>query len=300
MKKLLKLLLLAVMVMMITACSGGGSASSGGKKKVADDQDVLALHFTTPGTFESVERYCEVTTEGKLVEKDIVFNFADGESVGFAVMPGEKLAEMTNVDNLEQYEINGFKVYRFDSGNDMMAFIQNGEDLYAVDRYLNTVDDGTILKEVLGGVSFTKSTTTTLDEAGFDELNYQLDDDHSVYKTATRISEDAEGNQTEKMVFWYYGSDENTDFRFMINAYRNSTFEDILSKEDTYEEKEINGIAYKVLVNTNGDPSYEYYTQHGNDVYMIRNSGTSNGWFVDRSEESYTCFEKFLNTVSFK
>ena len=299
MKKIIKLVMFVFLAMMLAACSGGSGNGGNGKKSLADD-DVLALHFTAPGEYSEVERYCERKTDGSLIEKDIVFNFNEDESVGYAVMPGEKLADMTNVDNLEQYEVNGFTVYRIDSGNDMIAFIQNGDDLYAIDRRMTEVDDGTVLKEIVNNVSFTGNTTTDFDEPAFEEINYELDKDHTLYKTSTRVVEDREGNLVRKFVNWTYGDEKTTDFTFAIRAYKNKTLEDMLSTDSTYEDVEYNGVAYKALVNSSGDPSYAYYTQQGNDVYLIRNNGDDSGWFVDRSADSYACFEKLLNSISFK
>ncbi|MBR3250425.1 MAG: hypothetical protein IKF80_01825 [Erysipelotrichaceae bacterium] len=298
MKKIIRLTLFIFLALMLVGCAGGSTGGSG-KKSMADD-DVLALHFTAPSEYSEVERYCETTVDGKLIEKDIVFSFNENESVGFAVMPATKLADLTSIDNLEHYDVNGFTVYRFDTGNTMIAFVQNGDDLYAVERVMSEVDDGTVLKEVVNGISFTKNTTTETDEAAFEEMNYELDKDHSLYGTSTRITTDAQGNLVRKFVNWIYGTEKEEDFTFAIRYYANKTIEELWSADNTYEDVEFNGVKYKALVNSSGEPSYAYYTQQGNDVYLIRNNGTSDGWFTNRSEESNVCFEKFLNTISFK
>ena len=300
MKKIIKLVLFVMLAMMLAAFAGGSGNGGGSAAKTIADDDVMALHMNKPAEFVSVERYCEATTDGKIVEKDLVYNLSDEESITIGFMPAQKLSDMTNVDNLEQYEINGFTVYRFNNGNDVMGFIQNGEDLYVVDMTMKEVDDGTKLKELLGGVSFTSNTTTVMDEPAFDELNYQLDDDHSVYKTTSRVTEDPNGNLMEKNVGWHYGEEGNEDFTFMIRVDKNKTFADILIADNTYEDVEINGLAYKVYVSSANEKPYSYYIEHDNDVYNIRNSGDTSGWFSSRSEESYTCFDKFINSISFK
>ena len=306
MKKLIKVCLFVLVVLMLAACSGGGSGNNnggtGGAKKIADDLDVIALHFAAPSEFESVERYCESTVDGKLIEKDIAYNLANGETITYAAMPETLLSDLTSLDTFEQIEVNGFTVYRYNSGNDIMAFIQNGNDLYAIDYNMTTPDDGTALKEILGNVSFTKNTTTITDKGDFDEVNYTFDDSHKVYDVSTRIVEDPDGKMQEKTVYWSFGeSDENQDFRFYIHVYKNSTYDQVLSESKTYEDKEINGITFKALVNDDGSPTYEYDAEHNGDVYIFRNSGVSNGWFgVTRSDESNTYFDKFINSVSFK
>ena len=303
MKKLIKTVLFVLLTLMLVACSGGGSngGNGGGGKKTMANDDVMALHLASaPSEFVSVERYSEVADDGSIIEKDLVFNLNDEESVTIGFMPGQHLADLTNVDNLEQYEVNGFTVYRYNSGNDVMGFIQHGDDLYVVDMTMSEADDGSKLKELMNGVSFTDATTTVLDEPVIDELNYKLDDDHKVIATSVRLTEDPEGNLLEKYVLWHYGTDEKEDFSLSIRVNKNKNIEEYLKEDSTYEDVEINGITYKALISSSEDPSYLYYTQHNDDAYTVRNNGDTSGWFASRSAESYACFDKFINSISFK
>ncbi|MBO7677353.1 MAG: hypothetical protein J6S49_07560 [Erysipelotrichaceae bacterium] len=302
MKRIFKIALFTVLTLMLVACSGGGSNGGnggGGKKTIAND-DVMALHLTVPEGFDSVERYSEADVDGKIIEKDLVFNYGAEEAVTIGFMPGQHLAEMTNVENLEQYEINGFTVYRFNSGSDVMGFIQNGDDLYVVDMSMKEPDDGSKLKELMGSVSFTNATTTIMDEASYEEVNYQLDEDHKVYSTSVRVIEDPEGNLLEKNVVWHYGTSEKEDFSFSIRVYKNKKYEDVLDENSTYEDVEINGITYKAYVSSANDPYYSFTTEQNGDVYNVRNNGDTSGWFASRSAESYECFNKFINSISYK
>ena len=302
MKKLLKTIIIISIAFTIAACSGGGSSSGGsgsGAKKVADDLDVMAMHISAPAEYETVERYTEYRPDGSIIEKDILFNLSDTEGYTYAFAGDSVLADMTDVSKLEQFEENGKTVYRYDSGDNMMAFIQVDKDLYAVD-YTTSEKNEDKLRELVKGVSFTNKTTTIVDDTSLNDIQYKIDD-RNLAETGVRREEDPKGNLIAKTVTWYFGEDENNvDFRFMIRVYANSKLEDVLSESKTYEQKEINGITYSSLVNDDGNPSYEYSVQHGDDVYMIRNNGSSNGWFTNRSEESYTAFETFMNNISFK
>ena len=102
------------------------------------------------------------------------------------------------------------------------------------------------------------------------------------------------------LVFTIGKDGDNLDFRFYVCLLKNTTLENELDSEKEYEEKTVGDITYKVLKPDEGKAAFAYYTQHGDDVYEIRNRGVSNGWFgVSRSEESEAAFEKFLNSVHF-
>ena len=132
------------------------------------------------------------------------------------------------------------------------------------------------------------------------DISYKLDEALKVYSYSTNLTETPDGETVEKSVTWKFGEDsDNIDFRFQIAVCKNSTVKEQLKEDKEYEEKTIGTIAYTVRVPDEGKKAFEYITQHGKDVYIIRNNGKS-GWFTTRSEESEEAFEKFLNTISFK
>ena len=111
----------------------------------------------------------------------------------------------------------------------------------------------------------------------------------------------ADGEVKRKGVVWKYGEDlSNPDFRLLLRVFRGDTVENVISAEQEYEQKTVGDLTYTVLKTDENEAAYEYYVQHGNDVYEVRNSGRFNGMFTNRSEESVQAFEALLNSVHFE
>ena len=132
------------------------------------------------------------------------------------------------------------------------------------------------------------------------DIEYKFDESWNNTEYTIRNTENVEGEIIEKQVMWYFGKDkDNTDFRFMIRIHKNQKLEDVLKEDSEYIDKEVAGIQYKAL-KTDEASEYVYYTEHNDDVYEIRNAGTISLWWTNRSDESRTAFDTFLNSISFK
>ena len=175
-------------------------------------------------------------------------------------------------------------------------FVPVGEDLYAID-YTGDIEE---LKEIVKSISFTNAQDTITDDTELGDISFTFEDEDKVYAHTVRVLENKAGEIERKSVQYYFGEDDsNQEYRIFFSLHKNVKIEDLTDPDRTYEERTINGITYTAHISDNYDKPYNYYTQHGNDVYQIVNNGTG-GWFVDRSEESFEALEAILNTVSFR
>ena len=127
-KAVISAVLALILILSLAACGGGGSNG----KSIAKDDHVMALKFTAPESYESVERYSEKKVSGELIEKDITFATEDGSKLVFACMPGRKLSELADTSSWEVINKGGQDYYMYSSGGSLMAFAQVGDDMYAI------------------------------------------------------------------------------------------------------------------------------------------------------------------------
>lgn len=299
-----KLLTILIMVLLLCACSGGGNNGGGKQEDLAKANKVGYMEFVPEETYSNLNSYTEHKADGTLIEKDIIYTRENGIVVGYAVTPDTVLSELGDLSQFDTIEVNGETYYTYTSGNQLVAMYQKDRELYAVELDLsNTAEnhEENELENLVATVKFTDKADYTLNSMDMFDINYTVDSSLPIASIAINIDQDADGNVTEKAITWKYGQDsDNLDFRFVVRVYRNQTLEDVLDADSTYLDETINGIDYKVFDTTEDHP-YNYYTQHGNDVYQIRNNGVSSGWLgVDRSEESWTALSNFLNSISFK
>ena len=299
-----KLLTILIMVLLLCACSGGGNNGGGKQDDFTKANKVGYMEFVPEETYSNLNSFTEYKADGTLIEKDIVYTRENGIVVGYAVTPNVVLAELGDLSQFDSFEVNGDKYYTYVSGNNSVGMVQKDRELYAVQlNYSNTAEnhEENELENLAATVKFTDKADYTLNSMDMFDINYTVDSSLALASIAINVDQDSAGNVTEKSVTWRYGQDtDNLDFNFVVRVYRNKTLEDVLDADSTYLDETINGVDYKVFSTTEDHP-YNYYTQHGNDVYQIRNNGVNSGWFgVERSEESWTAFSNFLNTISFK
>ena len=269
-------------------------------RKVADDIDVMALHFTAPEGYETVQAFISERVDGKLLEKDITFSFADERELSFGFSPELQLSELLELDDLETREVGGETFYIRESDGAYQAFAQKGADLYAL-QY-DKAESREAFDAVLDGVSFTDAVETKTYDRDLFGATCTIDETLPLFGYTTNIEETPAGDLLKKGVVWQFGTDaQELDYRLMIRVYKNSTVEEAIDDpEKETQEQEIGGIVYTVVKPSSEDEKpYAYYTQQGDDVYLVRNNGASSGWFTSRSEESFAAFETFLNSVRF-
>lgn len=311
MKRVYALLLSVLLIVMLAACAPAGSDAQGADTQpqeeateapvltVKDDASVFALQFTPPASYEKVRRFIEEDASGKIVEKNLVYTFADESELSYAYMINVTIGDYLDLDTMESKEVDGGTFYYRDDSGDAQAFLQMGEDVYGI-QYAKCPDMETF-EALLDSITFSDSADTLGHDRDLFDINYTIDDSLPLWGYTSNITETPAGELIQKEVTWLFGKEmDDLDFRFMIRVYKNKTIEELKKEDKLYEEATVNDIAYTVLASEDDDPPYEYYTQHGDDVYEIRNSGSNTGWYTVRSDESYTAFDAFLNTISFK
>lgn len=303
MKKTISLLIACLMLLSLAACGGGAGKTEQPEPEapmtIADDTSIYELRITPPESYESVERYTDKSGDGTIVEKDINYVLADGSKISYGCMKDLTFAELTDISKLESKEINGLTYYLLDKSGEYCAFAQKESDVYAVQYTPAEGGDGALLDELLAGLSFAESEEPIVDDVDLFDITFTVDDTLPIAGTSVNVSATPAGDITRKSVMWKYGEDANDlDFRFTVIVCRNSTLENVLDAEKEFETKTVGELEYTVL-KTDDDAPYDYFIQHGDDVYEIRNSGKYTGWSVSRSEESAAAFEAFINSVSF-
>ncbi len=310
MKKILALLLCVLLTLSLSACGGGKKSEK--KVKVteapkpvtaATDTDAMKLHFTPPAGYDTVERMIGKNGTGDTTEKSFTYTFADESSAMLGYTVGKQLTDSVPQETLDKaktatYAGKEFKV--IEQNKTLAAFYQEGTTIYAVGYSFKDKVDNAKFESLMAGISFTNATTTEENTDDLFGIRYDAKVAGNICGTSITLTEKPDGTLVNKSMSWHYGkNDDEPDYRFLIRVYKNSTVEEQLSKDKTYEDKVINGITYKVRKADEGKKPFEYFTQHGNDVYKIYNNGKSSSWFVDRSEQSEAAFAKFLNTISF-
>lgn len=302
-KQKIAFVLAMLMVVAMAGCGKGKDKEKETKQIIADDKSVMNMTFTPPAAYESVLRTIEKTTAGDVIQKELDYTLADESEIDYAYlyMEGVDLAERLKSDETETKEIEGRTFYIRQSGDNYEAYAQKDAHIYGISYTPPAEGTRDPFDTVMDAIHFSEKMETVTDDAAFEGLSYTVDEELPLYSTTTTVTEKQDGTLLKKLVQWNYGKDgDNLDFRFYVCLLKNTTLENELDSEKEYEEKNVGDITYKVLKPDEGKAAYAYYTQHGDDVYEIRNRGVSNGWFgVSRSEESEAAFEKFLNSVHF-
>ncbi len=304
MKKILIVLLSLALVLALAACSdGGGNPSSGGQsgKKaltLAEDTSMMAMTYPAPTGCESIERYTEQTPDGKLLEKDMVYNFADNGELTYAFVADVDLAASVDLSIMAVTQQDGVDIYTYESDSEYMALAQVDDAVYGI-HYLPAAGAEDPFAGMLDGVSFGKAADTVGNDLDLGPISYTVDDTLPLDRIIINQEEDPAGRLIAKTVIWRFEQDDEDGFRFLIRLYKNTTVADVIDDTAEYGEATINGVAYSVI-DADDEAPYEYFTQQGDDVYQIRNNGSSNAWYAIRSPESATAFAAFINSVSFE
>lgn len=312
MKKILALLLALTLVFALAACGDSDAKKDedkGGTEEpevamIKDDSTLPGMSFTAPDGYTAVERMLDKTADGVLTEKNLKFYYEKDAAINlaYAKTEGKKLSDLLSLDGLESVECDGVTFYIKDETSTVMAIAQNDDLFYGVEYARpEGSKDRQPLDDILGSFKFddSESITDNDDPENLGDISYTLDPSQKVVSTYSDVKEDIEGNLMEKSMTWRFGTDDkNIDSRFLIRVSKNAKLEDVLNKDNTYEDAKVGDIDYKVRKDSDGNV-FEYYTQQGDDVYSIKNLGDGS-WFNTRSDASYTAFDALIKSVSFQ
>lgn len=318
MKKIIAILTAAMMITSLAACanSGGSSASEGSGEssavqpteapalaKIADDADIMNMKITPPTGYKTVERFISKASDGKYLEKSLTYEFEDKSQIILGYTANHKVEDEMNIDDAETIEQGGVTYYLMENSSTIAGLAQVGSDIYGVGYSFAESADKEAYNKLLSGVSFNSNTSTVEDNDDMFDINYTLDSTLAQCSSAVTQTETSDGTLVKKTVSWCYGEDpDKYDYKLLVRVYKDTTIEEI-NKDSSSEftQETVNGITYTVQKPSSDDKKpFSYLTQHGTDVYQLRNNGDGGSWVVNRSEESEAAFEKLLNSVSFK
>lgn len=280
-------------------------------KDIGFEMDTFGMTFIAPKEYESVSCTMNRNMDGTVTDKNIIFTLADGTIIdlsGAVLNEGEDaialIKENIAEENLEIVTIDDYDFYVFELAGDKYAVAQDDkQNAYGLSVEGSTEggsDVANIFKEMLSGIRIKKHTDVVSTEVDLGSIQYQVDDAWGLIQIFESTDLDKDGRCTGMSRMWKFGkSTDELDYRFRIQRFPNTPMEDVLNADNTYEDKEINGLTYKTY--SNDDGVIEYTIQNKEDTYVIRNMGENNfGLFTNRSEESMKIFEEFVNTIRFK
>lgn len=320
MKKLITLILAALFILSLAACSGSSDNSGGSDaadkedvaateapaaKTLADETTALSLSFTPPEGYDTVNRHIEKKADGTVVDKSFTYTFADKSEVNIGCTKGKEITEeipQSYLDKAESAEYAGKTFSVITEGKTIMALCQDGDIIYGIGYSFADEADNDAFDKLMKGISITDNNEAVETDDELYDINYTLDKSLNQVAVSYNQTEKPDGTEVEKSLIWFYGKDyDNVDFRLMIKVYKNSTVEKELPEDYRSEQVDIGGVTYTAIYDTDtGENPFAYYTQHGDDVYQIRNMGVSSTWSTKRSDESYEALKNLINTVSFK
>lgn len=316
MKKLLALMIAALIILSLAACGGTRSSDNGGNTAeptepadlhISDDTDVLDMKITPPKAYATVCRSLDKLGDGTVFEKNLGYTFDDGSELTFATSTGvteDQIGQIKSAigeDKIETREAAGKSFFVFEYGSEWYAINQTDDVTYGIQYKLaEGSEDSAVFDKALEGVSFTDNKTSEINEEGLGDISYTLDSALNVASCYDDLEETSDGEMKSKAYTWRFGKDkDNIDFRFVIRVEKGKKLEDELDEKKTYDEKEIGGLTWTAFNNGDGE-YYDYYIQHGGDVYIVKNIGVSTGWGTTRSDESFEAFGKLMDSISFK
>ena len=316
MKKVIALLLAVAVLFTLAACAksenGGDPTPSDVPEteaptedpslayRIENDRSVEFMTFVPPEGYTSIERILDMHADGTLSEKTLNFYWDDGSEVSYASTSNYRLEDYLDVSTLESKEINGQTAYFYNESSDHMVMFQIGDVLCALDCVpAEGSEDYSRLDEALENLQFGECEFACEADEDLGAIRCDLSVLGEPVSTSSSERVDLEGNTLRKSFTWRYGQDaDNLDYRMLIRVVYGGKVEDELSEYSTYEDGTLLGLPCKIRMEDGHQ--IEYFVQRGDDVYVLKNMGVNGGWFVDRSEESYSAFDALIETVSFE
>lgn len=294
MKKTISVIVAAVMVLMLTACG------SSGELKLSEFKELVGMSFTPPEEYETVTQYLNESNDGTQTEIDMIYKFSEDSSLtlAYANIEDAKLSDYIDTEGSEKITCGSADFYITTSEKSIQAFAQVDSILYGVDyTFAENKVDRDAFDKVMAGISIGDGKDIRTPDDSLYAIKYTFDESLKRQDTVKYLEQKPDGTVTEKRISYSFGEEDKTDMTFSITVYPSTALEDKLDKDLTYKDYQINGIDYKGYASESETEPHVYYAQHGDDLYVIRNTGT--GFFSSRSEESEKAFAEFIKTVTF-
>lgn len=322
MKKIIAVVLACAMLVSFAACSKSSDkkeekaaeeAKEAAVLHISDDKEVLSMSIVQPKDYVSVSRFIGKSSDGSILEKNLIYKFSDSSKLSFATSLDtkagevEKMVEQIGKDKAEKREIAGGTFYVFDYSGAKYALCQIGDVTYGVqyepaekgDKTFTEEQQKEIFDTALKSVKFTDNKKTVEDSEDIGVIKYSLDKSLSVYAIDNTFEESKDGKLLSATRVWKYGKDKkNHDFSFSVTLKKNTKAESEMKDGKEYKDIDLNGISYKACAGDE-NKNYEYITQQKDDVYIVKNRGNNMGWTLVRSDESFDAFDKFMQSISF-
>ena len=267
-----------------------------------EDEYVLNMHITPPSDVESVGMDLYKDKDGNEIYKSLYYELADGSEITYYNYIGKAITDIgIETAGLETKTVDGHTFYEYAENSYIYEMCDDGGQLYVIYFYPSSEGERKVLDDAI--------VTTKIEDSGsgatltpeLPDLSYTQDPSLPFCGYAISLEEDALGEVEEKTVIQVYGeSFSKMDFSIVTTLYKNKKIEDVASALLTeYDLVTIGDYSFNANKADDELGVYKYYTQHGDDVYLFKDGGSSGSWWYERSDASKAAFEAFLPTVVF-
>ena len=274
---------------------------TGEEPNLTGDEYVLNMHITPPTAYEGVGMDLYKDKDGNDVHKCLYFEFEDGSQLSYYNYTGYTINDLAvDVTGLQTTNIDGHAFYNYESSGTLYEICEEGGRLYVISYDPETEGERGPLDDAIANTkieSENKGMTTT-DE--IQDVSYTIDPSLPYCGSTISIWEDAAGVLDEKYVVLQFGRDlKDSDYSLVLGIFKNRKVEDMVSTLATdYEIQTIGENTYDAN-KPDDDGVYRYYTQHGNDVYVFKDGGSTKSWYLERTDDSKAAFDMLMQSIVF-
>ena len=267
------------------------------------DDHVLNMYYAPPSGIDKVTMNLYQDIDGNDLYKGMSYELEDGSEINYYnYATGEGIKELgIDVAGLETVSIDGRSFYTYKSGDNIYEICEENGHLYVI--YYNPANEGErgVLDDAIASIRFEDANGGLSLTPYIPDLSYTLDPSLPFCGYAMSLEEDSSGNVVKKILGFVYGkSFSEMSYSTAVTMYKNKKVDEVVYDLSTdYEIVTIGDYSFDANKDSDELGTYEYYTQHGDDVYMFKDGGVASSWLYERSDESRAAFEAFLSTIVF-
>ena len=267
-----------------------------------EDVYVFNMHITPPSGVESVGMDLYKDKDGNDIYKTLYYELRDGTELTYYNYIGMSISDIgIETAGLETKTVDGHTFYEYVENSYIYEMCDDGGHLYIIYFYSPSEGERKVLDDAIATTKIEDSAFGATLTPELPDLSYTQDPSLPFCGYAISLEEDAFGEVEEKTVIQVYGeSFSKMDFSIVTTLYKNKKIEDVVYSLFTeYETVTIGDYSFNANKADDELGVYKYYTQHGDDVYLFKDGGSSGSRWYDRSDASKAAFEAFLPTVVF-